>query len=87
MAVHSRNNTKIQGKTAISSVHQQLKKYVIVSLPRYRYQAFMIRLKKAWRWNVNQMDATTSVPHLKVKNATQVGIATSWENVLEIKKV
>lgn len=36
---------------------------------------------------MNQMDATTSVLHWKVKNATQVGIATSWENVLEIKKV
>ena len=45
MAVHSLNNTKIQGKTTISSgVHQQQKNYVIVSLPRYRYQAFMIRL-------------------------------------------
>jgi len=32
---------------------------------------------------MNQKDAI----HLKVKNATQVGIATSWENVLEIKKV
>ena len=36
---------------------------------------------------MNQMDATTSVVHLKVKNATQVGIATSWENILDIKKV
>lgn len=36
---------------------------------------------------MNQKDATTSVLHLKVKNATQVGIATSWENVLDIEKV
>ena len=40
MAVYSLNNTTIQGKTTISSVHQQQKKYVIVSLPRYPYQAF-----------------------------------------------
>jgi len=41
MAVHSLKNNKIQGKTTISSVHQQQKKYVIVSLPRYPYQAFI----------------------------------------------